>query len=779
MALSHNLGFPRIGASRELKFSLESFWRGDSSVEQLEHQADSIKLQNWGWQQQAGLDLIPVGDFAYYDHILQLCLTFDVIPNRHRKDASELEQLFNLARGATDCCGKTSAALEMTKWFDTNYHYLVPELAVNQTFNLKSRQLINDVVKAKVLGHDAKPVVVGPLTFLWLSKCRSVDEAASFDKLSLLPSLLAAYQQLLNELSAAGADWVQIDEPILSLDLPEQWVTALAQSYAQLKRDFNGKILLANYFGGVAEKLEAVIASGVDGLHIDAVRAADEVIDIATRWPEDKVLSVGVIDGRNVWRADLSLELQKLTPLHEQRGDRLWIAPSCSLMHVPVDADVEHDLDEELKGWLAFARQKLNEIGALTRALNGCQSFTDRALFTDSDQVQRQKAYSPRILNLSVRQRAFSVLPEHCERKSDFVTRINTQQAHLALPAFPTTTIGSFPQTPDIRKQRAAFRAGKISAQQYDSFLEKEVIDVVKRQDDMGLDVLVHGEPERNDMVEFFGELLDGIAVSRLGWVQSYGSRCVKPPLIYGDVSRPEPMTVRWSEFAQAQTTKPMKGMLTGPVTILNWSFVRSDLPRSDVAQQIALTIRDEVKDLERIGLKVIQIDEPALREGLPLRTKDWDEYLSWAVDAFKLSAAVVKDETQIHTHMCYCEFEDIMQSIADLDADVISIEASRSGMELLQSFDDFEYPNAIGLGVYDIHSPNIPSTGYMVEQLNKALECLPLNRIWVNPDCGLKTRGWPETTAALTNMVEAAKHVRVQHESDIAQFESNLLETA
>ncbi|GGA66803.1 5-methyltetrahydropteroyltriglutamate--homocysteine methyltransferase [Neiella marina] len=756
MALAHNLGFPRIGAQRQLKQSLEAFWRGDISQTELQQTGAALRHQHWQWQQQAGLDLLPVGDFAWYDHVLQLAQSFGVVPSRHQSIEQPLAQLFAMARGTSNDTGN-AAALEMTKWFDTNYHYLVPELEIDQGFSLQSSSLIEQVDEALEQGLDIKPVVVGPVTFLWLSKC--VGE--QFDKLALLPQLLNAYSQLLQQLNQRRCGWVQIDEPVLSLDLPESWLHALVTSYQQLTAEFEGRVLVANYFGGLADKLTWLNQTGVAGLHIDAVRAADEVQAIAIQWPADKVLSIGVVDGRNVWRADLSAALTLLTPLHEQRGDNLWIAPSCSLLHVPVDSDVELELDDELRGWLAFARQKLSEVVALTRALNGCQSFTDRALFTDSDQIQRQRAHSSRVLNLAVRQRCHSVLPEHLQRQSRFGQRQLIQADVLKLPKLPTTTIGSFPQTAAIRQNRAALKNGKLSQPDYDAFIEAEIADEIKRQQQLDLDVLVHGEPERNDMVEYFGEHLQGVAVSQYGWVQSYGSRCVKPPLVYGDVARPQAMTVRWSKYAQSLTDKPVKGMLTGPVTLLNWSFIRSDLPRAEVAQQLALAVRDEVADLEQAGIQIIQIDEPALREGLPLRQRDQQDYLQWAVGAFRLSANGVADSTQIHTHMCYCEFEDVIESIATLDADVISIEASRSDMTLLSSFIDYDYPNAIGLGLYDIHSPNVPEVAAMVADLQRAKQTFPVEQIWVNPDCGLKTRGWPETEAALANMVAAAKQSR------------------
>lgn len=770
MARSHNLGFPRIGAHRELKFALEQYWRGDSDPERLLSTAAQLRQQHWQWQQQAGLDWLPVGDFALYDHILQWSQTLGVIPERFDRQRSELDLLFDMARGrakqsaaGSDCCchgadGQNSAALEMTKWFDTNYHYLVPEFARDQAFTLGHSPLLDQVNEAKQQGLSVKPVVVGPLTYLWLG--RSLVEQ---DKLELLPGLLSSYQALLQALADLGCEWVQLDEPILSLTLPPEWQQALASAYQQLTADSPLKLLLANYFGAVGDNLPLVTALPVAGLHIDAVRGVAELDEIEQHWPVDKVLSLGVVDGRNIWRTDLSIWLTRLQPIQDRRGDGLWLAPSCSLLHVPVDLVNEQTLDEELISWLAFARQKLQEIGILTRLLNGQGNELDQTQLSASQRIRQSRAVAERVNRPQVAARLATKTTQDSQRGLPFNERYPLQQQHLQLPLLPTTTIGSFPQTASIRQHRAAFRAGELSDADYQHFIKSEIARVIHKQQQLGLDVLVHGEPERNDMVEYFGEWLDGFAVSQNGWVQSYGSRCVKPPIIYGDVSRPKAITVPWSQYAQSLTEQPVKGMLTGPVTILCWSFVRDDISRQRVTEQIAWALRDEVCDLEAAGIKIIQIDEPALREGLPLRKTEHQAYLDWAVEAFRIAASGVSDRTQIHTHMCYCDFEDILAAIAELDADVISIETARSGMTLLQHFEDFAYPNAIGPGVYDIHSPLVPSVTAMVQLLQRAIALFPAERLWVNPDCGLKTRGWAETEASLRNMVVAAQQIRQQ----------------
>jgi 5-methyltetrahydropteroyltriglutamate--homocysteine methyltransferase len=752
MALAHVLGFPRIGAHRELKFAQESFWKGASDEAALRATGATLRARHWQAQADAGLDFVTVGDFAWYDQVLGTLALLGAIPSRFGFDPKQLTlaDYFTLARGS-----KHHFAMEMTKWFDTNYHYLVPEWTADVQFDGGVDWLHDEIAEARALGHKVKVALVGPLTLLYQGKIKS----GIAHKLDLLPKVVAGYQQLLQRLHAAGIESVQIDEPILALELDAAWRAAFAPVYAQLSGTAPA-LLLTTYFGEVSEHADLLRALPVAGVHLDLVRGAGQLEQIAAGWPQDKVLSLGVVDGRNLWRTDLDQVLSKLKPLQAQLGDRLWVASSCSLLHVPVDLANEPKLDDELKSWLAFATQKLAEIVALKLALNGKAAEVE-AQFVASRSAQASRRSSSRIHNPLVQKRLAAVTAADAERSAGFAARIAKQQAKWQLPAFPTTTIGSFPQTAEIRQARAAYKRGEIGHLDYLDKMREEIRDVVEKQEQLGLDVLVHGEPERNDMVEYFGEQLWGYTFTANGWVQSYGSRCVKPPIIYGDVYRPEAMTVGWSQFAQTLTSKPMKGMLTGPVTMLQWSFVRDDQPRETTALQIALALRDEVCDLEKANIGMIQIDEPAFREGLPLKSRDWPHYLDWAVRAFKISAAGVGDETQIHTHMCYSEFNDILPWIAAMDADVITIETSRSDMELLDGFGQFAYPNDIGPGVYDIHSPRVPQVDEMERLLRKARGVIPDARLWVNPDCGLKTRGWPETYEALENMVLAAKRLR------------------
>ena len=759
--LTHALGYPRVGEARELKFALEKFWRGEIDGAALEAAGRQLRARNWQAQKDAGLDFVAVGDFAYYDHILNHVQLLGCEPARFGfGDEDELTRHFTMARGQASSheaacgCGSHGAfALEMTKWFDTNYHYLVPEFHADTAFRLNSECLFREVAEAQALGHRVKAVLVGPLTFLHLGKSKT----AGFDRLSLLEKLLPVYGEVLTRLSRQGVEWVQIDEPILGLDLPDAWRNAFEPAYNRLNAA-GARLLLATYFSPLQENLSLACKLPVAGLHVDAVRAPHELAQVADWLPAHKLLSVGIVDGRNVWRADLDAALTVLKPLAEKRA--LALAPSCSLLHVPLDLDLEAALDPQLKSWLAFARQKLDELGVLKTAL---QQGVDAAAeqLAGARRALASRRASPKVHCAPVRQRAAALDTGADRRDSPFPIRQAKQRARFRLPPYPTTTIGSFPQTPEIRAARAAFKRGELGAQAYEAAMKQEIAQAVKIQEELGLDVLVHGEAERNDMVEYFGEQLEGFAFTRNGWVQSYGSRCVKPPIIFGDVSRPRPMTVEWARYAQSLTNKPMKGMLTGPVTILLWSFVRDDQPRSETCLQIALAIRDEVTGLEAAGISVIQIDEPAIREGLPLRRAHWKDYLAWAVRAFRVSASGVADETQIHTHMCYSEFNDILPEIAAMDADVITIETSRSDMELLRGFGEFKYPNEIGPGVWDIHSPRVPAVEEMVLLLKKAAAVIPPENLWVNPDCGLKTRGWAETTAALKNMVEAARRMR------------------
>jgi 5-methyltetrahydropteroyltriglutamate--homocysteine methyltransferase len=767
MALAHNLGFPRIGADRELKKALEAYWMGDLDQQGLRAAGSELRATHWRLQKDAGIELLPVGDFAWYDQVLGHSLAFGVIPERFAgtldaRGLPTLDTLFAMARGAHSCCGgahgKEQYAQELTKWFDTNYHYLVPEFTRDQRFQLSWEQLFEEVDEARALGHKVKPVLIGPLTYLWLGKAKG----AGFDKLELLERLLPVYGEILGRLAAQGVEWVQIDEPILTLDLPQDWKNAFERTYHSLQYSPLKK-LIATYFGGLEDNLGLAVSLPVDGLHIDLVRAPEQLAAVLDRLPTYKVLSLGVVNGRNVWRCDLQNALDLLREAQVRFGDNLWVAGSCSLLHSPVDLGREDQLDEELKSWLAFAVQKCGEISLLRTALNDPQAAVVQAALAQSRAVQASRQQSPRIHKPEVQARLAAITAADSQRNSAFAGRIEQQRLRLQLPAFPTTTIGSFPQTASIRLARQSFKQGKLSANDYHDAMRHEIRNAVQVQERLGLDVLVHGEAERNDMVEYFAEQLDGYAFTRFGWVQSYGSRCVKPAVIFGDLSRPQAMTVDWISYAQSLTDKVMKGMLTGPVTMLMWSFPREDVPRKEQARQLALAIRDEVLDLEQAGIKIVQIDEAAFREGLPLRQAQWQEYLDWAVEAFRLCASGVRDETQIHTHMCYSEFNDVIQSIAAMDADVITIETSRSDMELLEAFKAFDYPNDIGPGVYDIHSPRVPGTEEMVRLMSKAVQRIPAERLWVNPDCGLKTRAWPETEAALVNMVAAARQLRAQ----------------
>lgn len=754
MTTSHILGFPRVGAKRELKFAQERYWRKELAEQDLLDLAKALREKNWKHQAAANADFVAVGDFTFYDHILDLQVATGAIPARFGFDSQNLtlDQYFQLARG-----NKDQFAIEMTKWFDTNYHYLVPEFQKSTAFKANPAHYVNQIREAKALGLNFKPVIVGPLTFLWLGK----EKGEAFNRFDLLNQLVPVYVEILNALVAEGAEWIQIDEPALALDLPAEWVEAYKSVYAELSK-VNAKLLLATYFGSVAEHAELLKALPVAGLHLDLVRAPEQ---LAAFEDYSKVLSAGVIEGRNIWRANLNKVLDVLEPLKAKLGERLWIAPSCSLLHTPFDLEVEVQLKEKntaLYSWLSFTLQKVEELNVLKQALNHGRASVQAAL--DASQAAADaRATSKEIHRPEVAERLANLPKGADQRKSPFAERIVKQNAWLNLPLLPTTNIGSFPQTTEIRHARASFKKGELSLADYEAAMKKEIEYVVRRQEELDLDVLVHGEAERNDMVEYFGELLDGFAFTKFGWVQSYGSRCVKPPVIYGDVTRPEPMTVRWSQYAQSLTNRVMKGMLTGPVTILQWSFVRNDIPRSTVCKQIGVALSDEVLDLEAAGIKVIQIDEPAIREGLPLKRADWDAYLQWAGEAFRLSSMGVQDDTQIHTHMCYSEFNDILPAIAALDADVITIETSRSDMELLDAFVKFNYPNDIGPGVYDIHSPRVPTAGEIEHLLRKALKVIPKERLWVNPDCGLKTRGWTETIEQLKVMVDVTKKLRAE----------------
>ncbi len=768
--LTHNLGFPRIGPARELKHALEAFWAGKSDETTLLALAKTLRRQNWELQKAMGIDLIPSNDFSLYDHVLDTCALVGAVPQRFGWTGGEVDlgTYFAMGRGAAAVArsdGEVATALEMTKWFDTNYHYLVPELHPGQKFQLASTKPLDEFREAKALDIDTVPVLLGPLSFLLLGKTRD-EQAREFNPLVLLEGLLPVYESLLRQLAGLGARWIQLDEPVLATDLSEATLALFQPAYCQLRAAAGAtRLMLATYFGDLGTNLPVACHLPVDAIHIDAVRASQEVEMVLETLPTRMALSLGVVDGRNIWRNDFANSLRLLEHARQILGPaRLMVSPSCSLLHVPVSLKSDSRLDAELKGWLAFAEQKLEEVATLGRLL---ELEADASRLAENEATIRSRRLSGRVHDVNVKIRCDQANGHAAQRGSPYDVRAKIQAAELPLPPLPTTTIGSFPQTTTVRNARARFKRGEWSLAQYEQFLEQEIRSCIRQQEDLGLDVLVHGEFERNDMVEYFGEQLSGFAFTQNGWVQSYGSRCVKPPILFGDVSRPKPMTVRWTTFAQSLTPKPVKGMLTGPLTILQWSFVRDDQPRSQTARQLALAIRDEVLEHEAAGTRIIQIDEPALREGLPLRRANRAVYLNWAADAFRLATAGIKDSTQIHTHMCYSEFNDILEGIAALDVDVISFETSRSNMDLLRAFTDFRYPAAVGPGVWDIHSPRVPTTSEMVQRLQAAVRVTRQDRLWVNPDCGLKTRSWEEVVPALRNLVVAAKALR--HSGSIA----------
>jgi 5-methyltetrahydropteroyltriglutamate--homocysteine methyltransferase len=773
---THTLGYPRIGGRRELKRQIEAFWSGEQTEDGLMLFCRELRATRWRAQHEKGVALPSSNDFSLYDHMLDMSVLLGAIPERFGVVAGSvaLDTYFLMARGqtATESCGcghdaasgEGTAALEMTKWFDTNYHYLVPELRHDQSLQVRSDKPFTEFTEALSLGIVTKPVLVGPVTFLSLAKAAQ-GSPAGFDTLALLPRLLPVYVQILQRLHSLGAEWVQMDEPVFATDLTAEQKGALSEAYERFAREVPGlKLLLATYFGELQQNMTNFLTLPVAGVHVDGVRGAAELDRIITyvSQKKERVLSLGLVDGRNVWRHNPATSFPFLDAAIANLGaDRVWVAPSCSLLHVPVSAADETQLDALLLQRLAFADEKLCELARLAQCAT---SPTDRAIWIEQNaHIVAETEADPRLHVAAVRRRSASVNPEQAQRASAFSQRIAKQHALLQLPALPTTTIGSFPQTESIRSARARWRRGSLDNTGYEHAMESEITHAVRMQEEIGLDVLVHGEAERTDMVEYFGEMLDGFAFTRFGWVQSYGTRCVKPPLLFGDVSRPAPMTVRWSTYAQSQTQRPMKAMLTGPITILQWSLVRDDLPRAEVARQLALALRDEVNDLEAAGLNVIQVDEPALREGLPLRRSERPSYLAWATEAFRLATSGVRDETQIHTHMCYCEFGDVMDAIAALDADVISLETSRSQLQALDELAAARYANDVGPGVYDIHSPRVPGVEEITALMVKAMNLLPKERLWINPDCGLKTRRWPETIAALKNMVAAARELRAR----------------
>lgn len=761
---TNNLGYPRIGSGRELKKACENYWSGKITGQELDAIAKQLRLQNWQLQKNAGIDLIPSNDFSFYDQVLDLSFALGAIPPRYAslKGKNDTDLYFAMARGYQKD-GHDITAMEMTKWFDTNYHYIVPEFYKGQQFTFFSKKVVEEFIEAKEQGILTKPVLIGPVSYLLLGK----EKEEGFEKISLINNLLPVYLEIIKELTANGAEWIQFDEPFLTLDISKQEKDAFAYVYSEIKNAFPAlKVLLATYFEGLAENAWVAASLPVCALHIDMVRAPQQLDSLLDLIPSEMSLSLGIVDGRNIWKNDFQASLKVIDKAVQKIGkDRVIIAPSCSLLHSPYDLENEANektLSPEIKQWMAFARQKINEVVVLKQLANSENITQAATALKENIEAVNARKVSALIHNPAVKQRVAGITDEQAQRQNPFSVRATLQAKALNLPLFPTTTIGSFPQTAEVRSWRNSLKKGDITEKRYEELVKKETEETIRFQEETGLDVLVHGEFERNDMVEYFGEQLQGFAFTQNGWVQSYGSRCVKPPVIYGDVSRPEPMTVKWSAFAQTLTDKLVKGMLTGPVTILQWSFVRNDQPRRDTCLQIALAIRDEVTDLEKAGIKVIQIDEPAIREGLPLRRSEWQEYLAWAVKAFRVSASGVQDTTQIHTHMCYSEFNDIIQNIADMDADVITIECSRSQMELLDAFADFKYPNQIGPGVYDIHSPRVPSRAEMVALMDKAQKVIPAEQLWVNPDCGLKTRHWDETRKALAEMVAAAQELRV-----------------
>ncbi|WP_281323191.1 5-methyltetrahydropteroyltriglutamate--homocysteine S-methyltransferase [Flavobacterium aestivum] len=770
---TNNLGYPRIGSNRELKKANEAYWSNQISAEELLATAATIRKQNWQLQAEKGIDLIPSNDFSLYDQVLDFTLTVGAIPERYHgfsRTNNSLDLYFAMARGAQKE-DQDVVAMEMTKWFDTNYHYIVPEFTKNQKFELFSTKIVSEFIEAKKLGITTKPVLIGPVSYLLLGK----EKEAGFHRIDLIDKLLPVYFEILSALQAEGAEWIQFDEPFLALNLTDKERNTITTVYNEINKKFPSiKIILANYFDCFGENINTALALPVHTLHLDLVRCSSQLDDIleSNLFSQNTTLSLGVVDGRNIWKNDFKKSLALIKKATDAIGqNRVMIAPSCSLIHSPCDLDLEtndNTLTPEIKQWLAFAKQKIEEVALLKSFASNELETESSTQFIENTKANENRKTSKLIHNTAVKNRVAAITPNDSKRENTFATRRKKQIEVLNLPLLPTTTIGSFPQTTEVRSWRAKFKKGELNQEQYDGLLQQETEETIRFQEETGIDVLVHGEFERNDMVEYFGEQLDGFTFTKNGWVQSYGSRCVKPPVIYGDVSRPNPMTVKWAEFAQSLTPKWVKGMLTGPVTILQWSFVRNDQPRSETCTQIALAIRDEVVDLEKAGIKIIQIDEPAIREGLPLRKEEWNAYLDWAIKAFRISASGVKDDTQIHTHMCYSEFNDIIQNIADMDADVITIECSRSQMELLDVFADFKYPNEIGPGVYDIHSPRVPSRTEMVQLLEKASAVVPIDQLWVNPDCGLKTRHWAETKKALVEMVAAAKEMRVAVEANV-----------
>ncbi|QNS01784.1 MAG: 5-methyltetrahydropteroyltriglutamate--homocysteine S-methyltransferase [Buchnera aphidicola (Pentalonia nigronervosa)] len=748
--LNHILGFPRIGLNRELKKAQENYWSGNLSYHDFLSIGYHVRQKNWKKQKECGLNYISVGDFAWYDHVLSTTMMLGNIPERHHNSINniDLDCLFRIAKGSSP----DISASEMTKWFNTNYHYIVPELVENRKLEFSWTQILDEVDEALSLGYKVKPIILGPLTYLWLGKVKG----QYFDRLNILKNILPIYKYVLYELSKKGIDFIQIDEPILALDLSKKWKSAFLDAYQELNGITN--LLLTTYFDSIEHNIDFIVDLPIYGLHIDLVYGNYNLHHFHSKIPKHWFLSLGIINGRNVWRADLVKWFRLISDILNYRK-KILIGTSCSLLHCPIDLEKEVNFNQEVKEWFSFSVQKCTELSLLSSALN---DHSVDAISAWSQPIYKRN-FSKKVHKIDVQNRLSNMSDSRYARLSSYDVRFIEQSKKFNLPIFPTTTIGSFPQTDNIRKLRYNFKNNIITKQEYLLGIKQHIKKVIKIQEELDIDVLVHGEAERNDMVEYFGEHLDGFIFTEHGWVQSYGSRCVKPPIIVGDISRTRPITIKWAKYAQSLTNKPVKGMLTGPVTILLWSFPREDMNLEVMAKQIALALYDEVMDLEKEKIQIIQIDEPALREGLPLRKSEWNSYLSWSVDVFRLTSSGVKNSTQIHTHMCYCEFDDIINAIASLDADVITIETARSDMELLESFKKFHYPNSVGPGVYDIHSTNVPTVKGICKLLKKSLKYIPIKHIWVNPDCGLKTRCWDEVMSSLENMVQAAKEMRQQ----------------
>ncbi|WP_343189111.1 5-methyltetrahydropteroyltriglutamate--homocysteine S-methyltransferase [Buchnera aphidicola (Chaitoregma tattakana)] len=745
---SHILGLPRIGSMRELKIAQEKYWNDEIDLKSLFNTGKNIRKSNLKIQKEKGLDFISVGDFSWYDHVLHTSMMLGNVPNRYKMledTCINIDTLFRVARGFVTS-EKTLHASEMTKWFNTNYHYIVPEFSKNTYFNFSWKQILEELDEAiKLKFHNIKPILLGPISYLWLGK---VVDGKKFSKLELLDKILPIYRKIFLEFKNRKIKWVQIDEPILALDISKRWLEAFIYVYDYL-HDKDLKVLLTTYFGSIAHNINTIKDIAVSGIHIDCVSENSELNIIKNKISKSSYISLGVINGRNIWKSNLKKIYEEIYDFVRYRK-KIFISTSCSLLHVPVDLQLEKNMDINFRQNFSFAIQKCEEVCLLSKALK------ENKKSVLSKNVLKNFYKESNLYGLCSK-----IQEKHLRRNNSYDVRYTIQNKILNIPTLPTTTIGSFPQTKTLREARLKFKDNKISLEKYHSEIKEYIKNVISEQEKLGLDILVHGEPERNDMVEYFSEHLQGFLFTQFGWVQSYGSRYVKPPIIVGDVYRKKPITVKWSKYAQSKTNKLVKGMLTGPITILLWSFCREDISKYIISEQIAISLREEVKDLENAGIKIIQIDEPAFREGLPLRNKFKEKYFNWAVNSFKLSSSVVSDQTQIHTHMCYSDFNDIVEAVIRLDADVVTIESSRSNFKLLKCFKKIKYPNSIGPGIYDIHTTNIPSVSDMKNVIKKYIKIFDVKKIWINPDCGLKTRNWKEVRQSLKNMVIAAKDLR------------------